>query len=363
MPPLEPLERVSDAGDDAEPEDAPPRARSGYSRPPAPALSFSKGNGASLEELAASATSETELDEDDAFDDEDDALDDDARDEDEDALDDDARDEDEDALDDDARDEDDDAFDDLPLDDALLGSTLESVPSDEPSTRRLRPAVMVEEADELDELDDDRLMRESQATLAPVVEELADGHDRELPPPSLTPAQRARRSRLRRGVGIAVGAVALLAIGLATKAIVSKPSAQSAAEQATPAVALAEAPAAEDQAATEAAEEPTPSDAFATTPAVDSSLDEPTLESDYAKVRKQTLELLNRAKFEQAALWARRLIELEPTEAFGYRCLGSALQDMGRAKEAREVYSQCVQNATKGEIYECSALGGRVKKR
>jgi len=70
---------------------------------------------------------------------------------------------------------------------------------------------------------------------------------------------------------------------------------------------------------------------------------------------------LNAREFEKASALARRLIELKPASAFGYRCLGSALQDLGRDAEAREVYSECATNATKGEVYECSALGGRKK--
>jgi len=87
--------------------------------------------------------------------------------------------------------------------------------------------------------------------------------------------------------------------------------------------------------------------------------DQPSSITDIKVVTAKTLDLLNEKDYEQAEKWARRLIELNPESAFGYRCLGSALQDQGKIVEARGVYSMCVANATKGAVQECSQLGGR----
>jgi hypothetical protein len=98
---------------------------------------------------------------------------------------------------------------------------------------------------------------------------------------------------------------------------------------------------------------------------VDSSATEPGIEdtsdATYEAVRRHTLQLLNEHKLKEAEMSARKLIELRPDDALGYRCLGSSLQDQGRVLEAKAVYSECVSRATKGDVVECSQLGG-VKK-
>ena len=79
---------------------------------------------------------------------------------------------------------------------------------------------------------------------------------------------------------------------------------------------------------------------------------------DYATVLEMTRKLLTERKFKEAEIWANKLIELRPKDAFGYRCLGAALQDLGRAAEAKRVYSDCVARATVGDVLECARLGG-----
>jgi tetratricopeptide (TPR) repeat protein len=108
--------------------------------------------------------------------------------------------------------------------------------------------------------------------------------------------------------------------------------------------------------ATAAEEAPAPAEAAPAeaAPAVD--------DSDFEALSKETVRLLSAREFDKAMPLARRLIDLRPDSAFGYRCLGSALQDLGKMKEAREVYSECVTNAKKGEVLECSALGGVLRK-
>jgi hypothetical protein len=104
----------------------------------------------------------------------------------------------------------------------------------------------------------------------------------------------------------------------------------------------------------------------ASAPAVEPAPDsEPSAEvpsDDYEQVKRRTLDLLNKRKFVEAEALAKRLIELRPDDALGYRCLGSALQDQGRVPEAKAVYSDCVTRATKGDVIECAQLGGAAKK-
>jgi Tfp pilus assembly protein PilF len=80
-----------------------------------------------------------------------------------------------------------------------------------------------------------------------------------------------------------------------------------------------------------------------------------------AEIRQSTVDYLNRGKLDQAITLAERLIASEPDHAFGYRCLGSAYQDLGRMKDARDVYDECVKTARVGRVIECSQLGGRVR--
>lgn len=99
-------------------------------------------------------------------------------------------------------------------------------------------------------------------------------------------------------------------------------------------------------------------------PPMDTSATEPDdAVAVYDDVRRETLRLLNERKLKEAEASARKLIELRPDDALGYRCLGSTLQDQGRVDEAKAVYSDCVTDATKGDVLECSQLGGVPQKR
>jgi cytochrome c-type biogenesis protein CcmH/NrfG len=71
------------------------------------------------------------------------------------------------------------------------------------------------------------------------------------------------------------------------------------------------------------------------------------------------VQLLIRREPARAAEWAQALIAAEPDDAFGYLCLGAALQDQGRWGEAHQAYAQCVHQAKRGDVTECGALGGR----
>jgi hypothetical protein len=76
-------------------------------------------------------------------------------------------------------------------------------------------------------------------------------------------------------------------------------------------------------------------------------------------LREETLKLLTAGLPAEALPHARALVAADPHHAMSYLFLGAALQDMGRANEAREVYNDCVKLATTGDASECYALGGR----
>ena len=153
-----------------------------------------------------------------------------------------------------------------------------------------------------------------------------------------------------------VGAVALMAVGLVAKAAVSAEPVIAERHQATAAAIIArEAPPAAkarqakgDDASLAAADE-----------APVAAAPELAAETSFDAVAAEALRLLNARQFDQAVVQARRLIALNPKSAYGYRCLGSALQDLGDNAAARAVYSDCVRQANQGDVLECSALGGR----
>ncbi len=233
--------------------------------------------------------------------------------------------------------------------------------SERPSTRRnggwvkveVEEAAPCEPVDELD-LDGD-FFSAGHDSYPPIIEDLAPIE----PPESLmlTAAETHRRAILRRTVACAVGAVALMAVGLVAKAAVSAAPVVAERHQATAAAIIAhEAPAATARLAKARA-------AAASLAAADEDpvarAEEPSSEASFDEVAAETLRLLNARQFDQAAVQARQLIASNPKSAFGYRCLGSALQDLGDYAAARAVYSDCIQQATEGDVLECSALGGR----
>ncbi len=241
----------------------------------------------------------------------------------------------------------------LPADEECdpLATTLESArdfsPIQEPaSTKRDGAWVRVEQApaavqDDAGDLDGD-FFRDS---CPPVVADL------ELDEPSkvvlLTPAEASRRASFRRGVGIAVGTVGMLAVALSVKAAVSTIPVGTARHQTVAAAVVAQKAPVEtrtDRKSRASAEQP-----------------KPTVTASFKEIARETLQMLNTRDHERAAELARQLITLEPDNAFGYRCLGAALQDAGKTSAARKAYSNCVRKATRGLVVECAALGGRAR--
>jgi hypothetical protein len=96
-------------------------------------------------------------------------------------------------------------------------------------------------------------------------------------------------------------------------------------------------------------------------PSASAASDEPPPSTDFDAIRKEFVELHSRRQLKESEALARTLISLRPTDATGYRCLGAALQDQGRMREARATYSDCVSNASEGDVAECAQLGGTLR--
>ena len=77
------------------------------------------------------------------------------------------------------------------------------------------------------------------------------------------------------------------------------------------------------------------------------------------KLRKQAESLLDRGRYREAIEVSREAIAADPTHALPYLYIGSALQSTGKWKDGIAAYSECVRNAKRGPVHECSALGGR----
>ena len=208
-----------------------------------------------------------------------------------------------------------------------------------------------------DELSDSKLRRLDRALAAD-----ARAHNPAMPDSYGTPAavrgelsaaDRARQGSFRRYVVASVGVAALIALIFIIKGAVSEPPVRATKQTASTAA--------------RAVKKATASPSTTAKATVDTPRDvEPVNQASFEhlsddELTQRTLDLLNDRDFEAAEQAARALVDRHPQDAFGYRCLGAALQDQLRATEAREVYSQCVQTATFGDVYECGALGGRGK--
>jgi hypothetical protein len=206
--------------------------------------------------------------------------------------------------------------------------------------------ALAEAAD--DTFDDDRddvpdaagLRNES---FPPVVEEL-DGDE----PSDIEPWVAQRQAQMRRVVGVGIGACGLLLVaavaGASLRLDVDMLQAEmgSAARHSIPSLAHATVlphPTAEQPAA------PEPSAAMS--------------DADYDALAERTVDLLQKRQLGLAEASARKLVQGRPDHAFGYRCLGGALQDQGKMRAAQDAYSDCVRHATTGDVFECGALGGR----
>ncbi|MBI4701704.1 MAG: hypothetical protein HY744_11195 [Deltaproteobacteria bacterium] len=181
----------------------------------------------------------------------------------------------------------------------------------------------------------------------------------EEPPDEPTPELLARRARLRKAVGGAVGVLALGLVAMLGQGPIARTVAAATARHHAPVPALAAAGALVTPVP---APSPTPSAGHqpgtkAVAPAVAAQVASPGQQD----VRLETVRLLSHRELDQAAASARKLIAADPADAFGYLCLGAALQDQGKVAQAREIYVACHRRTTRGNRAECGALlnGGR----
>jgi len=215
-------------------------------------------------------------------------------------------------------------------------------------------------------------LRARQESFPPVAEDVLDPKKPEPPSPELL----ARRSRFRKVVGAVVALAVVVMVGGVAKNLVaggrhlsSSPASAVAAVRVSPAVrdsvvppnAIAVAAPVVDVSATPPVL-PATTPEEATERVVDDAVPEPATASearDGVDAKAEALRLLNAGEVEDAVPMARAAVAADPSDALPYLYLGSALQELGKHKEAIEVYGDCVRNARKGRVWECRAMGGK----
>lgn len=229
------------------------------------------------------------------------------------------------------------------------------------------PAPAVSELDDIEPAPASRDRLPEERSLSPITNDTDLDEEDESAVQEVSPETLAVRARMRRIVGAGLG---LLAAGIAAGAIImaaskNRPIASNAAaarvtttaadERSLPAPAPPEVGAdkAPDVAGSAKADSDTPS----TPPA-----GEPANVEKARELNVKALALLKKHKSSEAVPVARAAIEADPDDALPYLYLGSALQDMGRWKDAMGVYDACVKRATRGMVDECRAMGGQKKK-
>ena len=89
-------------------------------------------------------------------------------------------------------------------------------------------------------------------------------------------------------------------------------------------------------------------------------VDDPAPPAPPAKSAKQEKEdarrALERGKRKDAIDAAQRSVDLDPTDAEAWLILGSAQQDSGKWKDARESFVSCTKEAKLGPIGECRMM-------
>jgi len=186
---------------------------------------------------------------------------------------------------------------------------------------------------------------------------------RDVYPPSVI----ARRRRARKVVGVLVGAAALFfAFGVGKSALASRGMtvkgavSQSAHEATFVRARMGESISSLARSMSDIARQVSvtkPSVPIAATPPEPAAT--ATDPAQGAKLRKQAESLLNRGKFAESIDVSRAAIAADPSDATSYLMLGTALQSTGKWKEGIAAYSDCVRNARRGPVHECSAVGGR----
>jgi len=192
----------------------------------------------------------------------------------------------------------------------------------------------------------------------------------------LSPATIARRARLRRVVAGVVSFAAVISLAVVGKTLAagkSTPEAPKAAmvaeESKAPPAQKPEAKPVETSKLAEPAkveakkEEPAPAEAKPAEAKAEEAKPEEKKEEakpavDVEALKKQALSMLNRGKLKDTVEICQQGIAADPAEAVFYLYMGAALQDLGKSKEAREAYNDCVRFGTKGSTADCRQMGG-----
>lgn len=203
-------------------------------------------------------------------------------------------------------------------------------------------------------------------------------------PLSVSPEVLRRRLMFRKAVSTLMGMAATLALAVGVKAVSARPTpaeaftavaaqkmslvaeAQAAslpppavlapARTATPAAASAPEPVATPTPATALASalaapvvapaaQPAPPAEAAAAPTVDPAA--------ARELTKQALSLLERGNYKASIEKASSSVEADPTDANAYLYWGTALMSMGKNKEAKAIFTRCVETATRGPKNEC----------
>ena len=227
------------------------------------------------------------------------------------------------------------------------------------------PAPAVSEIDDFEPAPASRDRLPGERSLSPISNDTDLDEDDEGAVQEVSPETLAVRARMRRIVGAGLG---LLAAGIAAGAIIMAASknrtiADKPAARTTPTAAderSLPAPAPPEVASDKAPDVAGSAKADSDTPSTPPSGEPANVEKARA-LNVQALALLKRHKSSEAVPVARAAIEADPDDALSYLYLGSALQDMGRWKDAMSTYDACVKRATRGMVDECRAMGGQKK--
>jgi Flp pilus assembly protein TadD len=80
----------------------------------------------------------------------------------------------------------------------------------------------------------------------------------------------------------------------------------------------------------------------------------PVVDANAAK--RKAKAAVSRGRYAEGVTLSRAALELDGTDAETYVYLGAALQELGKWREASQVFSDCVRQATRGPVGECRKL-------
>jgi hypothetical protein len=263
--------------------------------------------------------------------------------------------------------------------------SFKKVPSPAPADAKASSSSKLHSMELLESGISAQFFQNEQDSVPPFIDSAADDHD-DLPhTPVLSPRAIARRARFRRMVAGVVTFAAVLSIGVMGKKLFTSKGSNAIAAP-PPKAEMVVAPAAAPQPPKPAepakvAEAPKPEPAKTAEPV---KLEDPKADAKgsdakvadakpeeekpaepktpdpkvAAELKKKAESLLNRGNRKEAIVVSQQAIEADPSDAYPYLLLGSALQDSGKWKDGVEAYCECVRHATKGPINECRAMGG-----